>query len=76
MTPFTCPVCNGKLKLPAGFYLELQSGEIEGQPQACRTCNKKGIIWDGLSNEKLNPMQLSMLHPRERMMYLRSQGNM
>lgn len=38
-----CPVCNGAMTVPSGFYLGLTPVSLEREP--CRSCNGTGIIW-------------------------------
>ena len=42
--PYACPVCNGKQKVPAGFY-ELSGTISRIHEETCRACNGTGIVW-------------------------------
>lgn len=47
--PHICPVCGGKGLVPAGFYnLDYYTytyTTCPPQPETCRTCNGRGIVW-------------------------------
>ena len=46
--PFTCPVCSGKGKVPAGFYgaIGVDSWAVSDlTPDQCRSCNETGVVW-------------------------------
>lgn len=46
LKPHICPVCNGKTTVPNGFYNTLgASSSTNSEPETCRSCNGKGIIW-------------------------------
>lgn len=38
MKPHKCPVCDGKGKMPMGFYRE-------GMAEECRSCEGRGLVW-------------------------------
>ena len=46
-TPHRCPVCGGKCIVPAGFYdrVGVQWNVADREPETCRACNGKGIVW-------------------------------
>src|SRR5208282_6077669 len=41
-TPHKCPVCNGRGKVPAGFYGD-QGTDVSEPP--CRSCHGSGLVW-------------------------------
>lgn len=45
--PYRCPVCNGRGTVPNGFYRS--TGDVivsyTTEPEVCRTCSGKGIVW-------------------------------
>lgn len=45
--PHKCPICEGRIILPAGFYSSLPGGSSLSNATAekCRSCNGTGIIW-------------------------------
>lgn len=45
MTPWTCPVCQGRGFVPPGFYNSLGIAS-ELKTEVCRTCLGKGAIWE------------------------------
>jgi hypothetical protein len=46
VSPHLCPVCNGKKKVPNGFYnFDGYSSTTDATPHICQTCNGEGIIW-------------------------------
>jgi len=51
LTPYKCPVCEGRGVVPFGFYdysnkfKTINDIETEIPIEMCRTCIGKGIIW-------------------------------
>lgn len=48
-TPFVCPVCMGKKKLPNGFYNSIGLAEwtvYDNSTEPCQSCNATGIVWN------------------------------
>jgi len=46
--PYCCPVCQGRLTMPHGFYEDIPRGSSTSNNTAretCRTCNGTGVIW-------------------------------
>ena len=44
--PYLCPVCWGRGSVPSLFYCsEHGGGFTDGNPETCRTCEGKGIVW-------------------------------
>ncbi len=44
---FTCPVCKGRGKVPAGFYMAIGVDNYSVSdltPEPCRSCNETGVI--------------------------------
>lgn len=50
-TPSTCPVCQGRGVVPAGFYSTTtgQGTTSTMIPEQCRSCEGSGIVWSGNS---------------------------
>lgn len=51
-SPHTCPVCNGRQKVPAGFYappcppgVVRPSTSLPAMEEPCRTCGGSGVLW-------------------------------
>lgn len=48
-SPHKCPVCNGRGRVPAGFYEQGVSGErytlSDLTPETCKSCKGRGVIW-------------------------------
>src|SRR5208283_3367950 len=40
--PHKCPVCNGRGKVPAGFYGDKG---IDASESPCRSCHGSGLVW-------------------------------
>jgi hypothetical protein len=44
--PYRCPVCEGRGRVPVGFYTPHFVGSTSSiSPEICRTCSGKGIVW-------------------------------
>jgi len=45
--PYCCPVCNGKMTVPNGFYNQVNGywSSSSSTPERCRSCNGTGIVW-------------------------------
>jgi hypothetical protein len=44
--PHTCPVCQGRGVLPAGFYHPSGAASLTSTaPERCRSCSGKGYLW-------------------------------
>ncbi len=59
MTPFICPVCNGKGLVPNGFYRAVGSNTWSAtsiDPEKCRSCWGSGIVWAGKKEEFPNEL--------------------
>jgi len=57
-----CPVCNGKQKVPGGFYDINNTGYTElPQEEACRSCYGKGFI-EAFDKEKIEDMYYNALN--------------
>lgn len=41
-TPFRCPVCEGRTRVPSGFYGETKNASAE---IICQTCHGAGVVW-------------------------------
>ena len=47
-TPVKCPVCEGRGKVPNGFYNvnpTSVASNTDAEPETCKTCYGKGILW-------------------------------
>jgi DnaJ-class molecular chaperone len=42
--PVRCPVCDGRGRVPAGFYGFGSASSTSALPEECRTCNGRGYI--------------------------------
>lgn len=46
--PYRCPVCEGKGKVPNGFYTAIgveSWATSDITPDTCRSCNGTGVVW-------------------------------
>ena len=46
-SPHKCPVCNGTMVVPNGFYTQT-SGQwlsTDVTPEPCRSCQGSGVVW-------------------------------
>jgi hypothetical protein len=55
MKPYTCPVCNGRKRVPSGFYNTSGFGTSStAVDEECRTCNGSGIVWGPSESPQTN----------------------
>ena len=46
--PYCCPVCQGRRRMPAGFYgaIGVSSWSVSDMtPENCRSCQGTGVMW-------------------------------
>lgn len=45
--PYRCPICNGSMTVPNGFYNQVNGywSTSSLSPEKCRSCNGTGIVW-------------------------------
>jgi hypothetical protein len=43
--PYRCPVCEGRGRVPVGFYNPLLQDGNQPTFQDCRSCRGSGVIW-------------------------------
>lgn len=48
ISPYVCPVCQGRGIVPYGFYSTGESStSSSAADEKCRSCNGNGILWGG-----------------------------
>lgn len=55
--PVKCPICEGKGKVPAGFYPD-ESPTVAGWV-TCRTCKGSGVLW-GFQGDPPQPYKITL----------------
>ena len=45
MTPYLCPVCQGRGFVPPGFYGSYGAIANRTDSDPCRACNSTGVLW-------------------------------
>lgn len=59
MTPYKCPVCGGRGKVPNGFYnTSPYYSSSSLSDEICRSCSGSGILWS--KDEKYGKMPTTL----------------